>query len=231
MKSREERTKQGRANRAKNQALKQRCQDAGTYFCVAKLAQKIISKVMTKARLRVKARERHALNKVKDNAATKRWADRNKGKIAEKQLKYKKRLGPEIARREREKYHSDETFALKVKVRARLRFFLKKKSFKKDAATFDLVGCTPEELRDHLQGQLPEAEDVRNYQVDHIFPLNRYAASEIMKMTNYHNLQPLSAFANNRKHSKLPTKQMASKVPPEYWPANVTMDDLPDAYD
>ena len=231
MKSREERTTQGRANRAKNQELKRCCQDAGTYVCVAKLMQKAMSTVMTKARRRVKERAKHALNRERDNARTKKWEDQNKDKMYQKQKVYKKRLGPECARREREKYHSDEMFALKVKIRARLRYFLKKKSFKKEVATFDLVGCSPEELRTHLKRQLPMGEEVRKYQVDHIFPLNRYTASETMKMTNYQNLQPLSALANNRKGYKLPTKQMASKVPPEYWPAGVTMDDLPDACD
>lgn len=231
MKSREERTRQAQVNRAKNDALKRRCQSTGTYFCVAKLMQKAMSTVMTKARSRVKSRIKHALNKERDNATTKRWADKNKDKLYQKQKAYKKRLGPECARREREKYHSHEMFALKVKIRARLRYFLKKKSFKKDVATFDLVGCLPEELRTHLQRQLPMGEEVRKYQVDHIFPLNRYTATEVMKMTNYHNLQPLTGFANNQKHDKLPTKLMASKVPCEYWPTGVTMDDLPDAYD
>ena len=231
MKSREERTRQGQAKRAKNQALKQRCQDAGNYFCVAKLMQKVMSTVMTKARRRIKLRANYRNNPALFNARTNKWAHQNKHKVYQKQKTYKKRLGPECAKREREKYHSDEMFALKVRVRARLRHFLKKKAFKKDVATFDLVGCSPEELRHHLQRQLPEAEEVRKYQVDHIFPLNRYTASETMKMTHYRNLQPLSALENNRKKDKLPTKQMASKVPSEYWPAGVTMDDLPDSYD
>lgn len=231
MKSREERTRQGQVNRAKNQALKKRCREAGTYFRVAKLMQKAMSTVMTMARRRIKLRAKYQDNPAPFNARTKKWADQNRDRLYEKQKVYKKRLGPECARREREKYHSDEMFALKVRIRARLRYFLRKKAFKKDVATFDLVGCSPEELRAHLKRQLPMGEEVRKYQVDHIFPLNRYTASETMKMTNYHNLQPLSALANNRKGDKLPTKQVASKVPPEYWPAGVTMDDLPDAHD
>ena len=193
--------------------------------------QKAMSTVMTKARRRINLRGQYVVKKAAWSKRTKKWADQNKGKLYEKQKAYKKRMGPECARREREKYRSDETFALKVKIRARLRYFLKKKSFKKDVATFDLVGCSPEELRTHLKRQLPMGEEVRKYQVDHIFPLNRYTASETMKMTNYHNLQPLSALSNNRKGDKLPTKQMASKVPYAYWPTGVTMDDLPDSYD
>ena len=231
MKSREERTRQARVNRAKNKELKARCSAAGTYVCVAKLMQKAMSTVMTKARRRVKERAKHALNRERDNARTKKWADQNKEYISKKQKVYKKRLGSECARKEREKYRSDEMFALKVRVRARLRYFLKKKAFKKDVATFDLVGCSPKKLRVHLRRQLPEGDDMRGYHVDHIFPLNRYSAGEITKMTNYHNLQPLTALKNNQKKDKLPTKQMARKVPPAYWPANVTWDDLPDAYD
>lgn len=231
MKSREERTRQAQVNRDKNQALKLKCHKAGTFTCVAKLVQKAMSTVMTKARRRIKLRADYKKDKKPFNAREKKWADKNTDKLAKKQRDYRKALGTERARRERVKYHSDGTFALKSRVRARLRYFLKKKSFKKDVKTFDLVGCSPEDLRVHLQNQLPVDEDFRQYQVDHIFPLNAYDASEIMIMTNYHNLQPLAAFANNQKHDKMPTKQMAQKVPSEYWPAKVTWDDLPETYD
>jgi len=231
MKSREERTAQAAANRAKNKELVAQCSKRGDSVRVAKLMQKVMSTVMAKARRRVKCRADHALNKERDNAATKRWAQRNPERIYQKQKIYKERIRPELAKKEREKYHTDELFALKSRVRARLRHFLKKNAIDKDVETFGMIGCSPGELRDHLQSQLPDGSSLSDFQVDHIFPLNMYTAEEKFKMTNYHNLQPLTAFENNRKHDKFPTKLMASKVPVSFWPANVSMDDLPERYD
>ena len=165
--------------------------------------------------------EEHSRNRDRDNARTKKWAHDNPAKIATKQRVYKERLGPVIAERERHKYHTDPHFQLKVRIRARLRHFLKTKNIKKDTDTFHMVGCSPEHLHAHLQQQLPSGACLSAYDVDHIFPLNLYTENETLKMTNYHNLQPLSKAANGSKHSKLPSKSDASKVPQEFWPSAV----------
>lgn len=174
-----------------------RCAESGGSVAVATLMHRVILKVKRLAKRRLREVRKpydpaeHAKHKDRDNARTKKWADNNKDKIAQKQKIYKKRLGPILAARERLKYHSDPLFRLKCRVRARLRHFLRAKSFKKDTSTFKLVGCSPEDLRRRLQQQLPEGAFLEDYEVDHIFPLNIYLESEMYKMTHFSNLQPL----------------------------------------
>jgi len=193
------------------------------------LVQKAILRVKRLAKKRSEPRrpydpEEHARNRDRDNTRTKKWADANPTKISSKQRVYKQRLGPVIAERERHKYNTDPHFQLKVRVRARMRHFLKKKKLTKNTDTFSMVGCSPEYLRTHLQHQLPSGASLDTYEVDHIFPLNLYTANEMSKMTNYHNLQPLTKAVNNSKHAKLPSKSDASKVPREFWPSAVDYD-------
>ena len=210
-------------------SLKRECADGKRSPAVAFLVHKAIQKVKKLANKRLQPRkpynpEEHIRNRDRDNARTKKWADKNKDKISKKQQSYKKRLGPVIAERERHKYHTDSHFQLKCRVRARLRHFLKQKEIDKETTTFDMVGCSADYLRHHLESQLPKDARLADYEVDHIFPLNMYSKDELSKMTNYHNLQPLLKFENNSKHANLPTKQDASKVPREFWPASVDYD-------
>ena len=207
-------------------AAKRECAGSSRSPAVLFLVQKAILKVKRLAKKRSEPRrpydpEEHARNRDRDNARTKKWADKNPAKIAKKQRVYKKKLGPVIAERERHKYHTDMQFQLKVRVRARLRNFLKQKKFKKDSETFQMVGCSPKHLCAHLKQQLPRGACLSAYEVDHIFPLNLYTENEMLKMTNYHNLQPLAKAVNNSKHSKLPSKSDALKVPKEFWPSAV----------
>ena len=136
-------------------------------------------------------------------------ADKNPAKIAKKQRVYKKKLGPVIAERERHKYHTDMQFQLKSTAQ-----LSETEALKKDSETFKMVGCS-KHLCAHHRSSFHVARAVSAYEVDHIFPLNLYTENEMLKMTNYHNLQPLAKAVNNSKHSKLPSKSDALKVPKE----------------
>ena len=136
-----------------------------------------------------------------------------------------------INEKEREKYADDLMHNLKVRLRARLRLFMRGTGARKPASTFDLIGCTPEQLIHHLKTTIDDDVDVSNFELDHVFPLSRYSVKDAARMTNYRNLQLLNAFENNTKNDKLPTKAMAARVPKEFWPDGVTEDMLPDIYD
>lgn len=117
---------------------------------------------------------------------------------------------------------TDPVYKLKCLMRTRIGNHLRGKC-KKSGVTFQLIGCSPAELLEHL-GDKPG-------QRDHIFPLSRYdAATEQHKMTRWENLQMLTFEENDEKNDKLPTKAMASNVPKHLWPDGVTYDMLPDIY-
>ena len=99
--------------------------------------------------------------------------------------------------------------------------------------TSELLGCSFDDLHNHLAQMASDEEAVTVCDVDHIFPMVMYDAQQSSthkKMCNYTNLQPLTGKENKDKSDKLPTKAMAARVDPACWPDGITMDMLPDIY-
>lgn len=119
---------------------------------------------------------------------------------------------------------------LPAKMRAAVRKALTAKGGRKCTKTERSIMCSIKELRAHLLGQDASYSD-STHDVDHIFPIKLYVTNGDLKNANhYTNFQPLTCFENGSKKNKLPTKAMAAKVDPRFWPNGVTMDMLPDIY-
>jgi hypothetical protein len=103
----------------------------------------------------------------------------------------------------------DPTFKLVQTVRVRLYAYLKTKSIVKNKRTFDIIGCTPLELKEHLEKQFVDKMSWDNYSfngwhIDHIIPLSSAKTEEeIYELCHYTNLQPLWAKDNFAKSNKL----------------------------
>ncbi len=91
---------------------------------------------------------------------------------------------------------------------SRLRVFLRSKKLQKHNKTFDIVGCTPEELKTHLESKFVDGMSWNNqgeWHIDHIIPLSSGINQEdIIELCHYTNLQPLWSMDNMKKGSKLP---------------------------
>ncbi len=117
----------------------------------------------------------------------------------------------------REKYNSywtnrkknDETFKLLMLMRSRISSFLSKKNITKKNRTFEIVGCSPQELKEHLEKQFIEGMSWENYglfgwHIDHIIPLSSAKTEDdLYKLCYYTNLQPLWAEDNLKKSDKI----------------------------
>jgi len=106
------------------------------------------------------------------------------------------------------KYNSDYLFRLIYIMRARTRLFFKSKNIKKKNNTFDIIGCTPEFLKEHLEKQFSDGmswELMGKYiHIDHIIPLSSAKTEEEMyKLCHYTNLQPLWSEDNLKKSDKI----------------------------
>lgn len=103
---------------------------------------------------------------------------------------------------------SDPVFKLKHLMNSRLRIFLKTKNLQKYNKTFTIVGCTPQELKIHIESKFLYGMSWDNqgeWHIDHIIPLSSgKSEEEIVKLCHYTNLQPLWAIDNMKKGSKLP---------------------------
>jgi hypothetical protein len=113
------------------------------------------------------------------------------------------------------KRQEDIIFKLKESVRRRLYKYLKTKSIVKNKRTFDIVGCSPPELKEHLEKQFVDGMSWDNYgkwHIDHIIPLSSAKTEdEICKLGYYTNLQPLWAEDNLRKGDKITPKQIVAR--------------------
>jgi hypothetical protein len=98
-------------------------------------------------------------------------------------------------------------YSLLCGMRSRLCNYLKKNNITKKNKTFDIVGCTPEFLKEHLETQFIDGMTWGNrskWHIDHIIPLSSAKTEdELYKLCHYTNLQPLWAEDNLKKSNKI----------------------------
>jgi len=84
-----------------------------------------------------------------------------------------------------------------------------KKHVERQITHTELLGCSPEVLKEHLEKQFTEEIDFKNYgkwEVDHIIPIDSFDLSdveEVKKCFHYTNLQPLWREDNIKKSNKI----------------------------
>jgi hypothetical protein len=143
--------------------------------------------------LKKNANEYRAANRERARSWDKKYRDGNKAKINDKL---------------RERRQNDPMLRLKDAIRGSIRAYLGSKKTRR-SATFEIVGCTPDFLRGHLERQFKDGMTWENYgpywHVDHRIPLaSGNSPEEIMGLSHWTNLQPLTAFENISKGAKIP---------------------------
>lgn len=103
---------------------------------------------------------------------------------------------------------NDTLYRVSLNLRSRLRQFFKQKGFQKKSKTFEIIGCSPEFLKEHIEKQFTEGMSWdlmgKYIHIDHIVPLSSYKTEEdIYKLCHYTNLQPLWAEDNLKKSNKI----------------------------
>ena len=132
---------------------------------------------------------------------------RNISRQSQKRNQVKNR--PVKAARFRQRYHEDKEFRLKHLLRSRLHTALRAQGVRKRNGTMALVGCSSEELFDHLESQFVTGMSWENmgseWHVDHIMPCASFDlcdAGEQKRCFHWSNLQPLFAKENLSKGAK-----------------------------
>jgi hypothetical protein len=146
----------------------------------------------------------------------KRYREANIEKVKESKTKYYKNNSEKVSayarkyyndnnekiRKEKRNYSknrrdNDTLYNLKIISRSRLQKIFKIKDIKKSNKTFNIIGCTPLELKTHLEKQFIDGMTWENYgfygwHIDHKIPLNSGTnENEILKLCHFTNLQPL----------------------------------------
>jgi hypothetical protein len=137
---------------------------------------------------------------------------------------YRDNLDPEIRKKRardytRKRRHADPLYALKSLCRCRIGHALRGGGWTKAGNSKKLLGCTYEELRQHLEshflpGMTWENRGLKGWHVDHIQPLALAETEEdVIRLLHFSNLQPIWEKDNLKKASKLPCGKLVRKNP------------------
>ena len=127
----------------------------------------------------------------------KAWQTDNKDRVKDYQNQYRKQIDP----------------AYKIKCTLRTRINAALNGLNKSASTLDLLGCTIEEFRSHLESKFTEGMNWANHgkfgwHIDHIIPCASFDLSDPKQQKqcfHYTNLQPLWWLVNIKKSDNLVT--------------------------
>ena len=105
--------------------------------------------------------------------------------------------------RQRKRESTNELAGLKQKFRTNLRGVFKRKGYKKDGKSFELLGAEWEVVKVHFESLFQEGmtwENQGKWHIDHIIPVCvGNTEQEIRELCHYKNLQPLWADDNWKK--------------------------------
>jgi len=147
------------------------------------------------------------LEKLKESRKV--YVKNNQDKISEYKKKYYSDNKDYFLNWEKERRKNNPIFKLTGNVRKRIYSFVKLTDFTKKNKTFEIVGCSPQFLKEYLEKKFTEGMSWDNHglygwHIDHIIPLSSVSTEEeIYKLCHYTNLQPLWATDNLKKGSKL----------------------------
>lgn len=141
-------------------------------------------------------------NKEKTLTRSRNWRENNK----QYSIKYYQEHKSEINKQYSERKKIDILFKLSSLYRSKINKVL---GSNKNTKTFEIIGCTPPQLKEHLETQFVygmswENHGLFGWHIDHIIPLSSAKTEEeIYRLYHYTNLQPLWAKDNLAKSNKL----------------------------
>jgi hypothetical protein len=147
-------------------------------------------------------------NSEKISEYQKMWRENNKKHILIYTKKYrienKNKINDDFIKR----YHNNQLFKLSVNIRNTIRNSLKNKNYNKNSKTQEILGCSFNELKQHIESKFESWMSWNNHglyngsfnygwDIDHIKPLATATSEEdIIKLNHYTNLQPLCSKVN-----------------------------------
>jgi hypothetical protein len=155
------------------------------------------NKERTRAHLIKHKNKNPSLFNKKSRARTAKWKAENKEKSI--QLRRENRAM---------RYATDPVFRLKTNMRNRLGEVLRANGYMKKGRTFSVIGCTPPELRLHLENLFSLGMTWENHgsvwEIDHEKPLaSGITEKEILRLCHFTNLRPIYKEENRSKGSRI----------------------------
>lgn len=148
-------------------------------------------------KLKIVRKKYNTENSEKILLQVKNYYEKNKNKIIKYKVDYR-----------RKKRNSNSFYKLTSNIRNRIWCFLRLKNISKTNKTFEIVGCTQNFLKEHIEKQFTEGMNWglmgKHIHIDHIIPLSSAKTKEeVYRLCHYTNLQPLWAEDNLKKSNKI----------------------------
>lgn len=143
--------------------------------------------------------------KQKRQQKSKLYYQENRDIIRKKSKIYEKTNRDKINTRRKERRNTDPLYRLSENIRAMIRKSLSRN--KQSYITTDIIGCSFEEFKLHIEQQFISGmtwENRSEWHLDHIIPISSaQTVDDIIRLNHYTNLRPLWAIDNLKKSNKL----------------------------
>ncbi len=146
-----------------------------------------------------------------DRIRGKRYRDNHPDRKLASNRKYKEQNYEKVMTANRKTQNSrrdsDPLYKMSENIRCLIRNSMKRGGFKKTTKTAEILGCSFEEFKIHIENQFTEGMNWGNqgeWQMDHIYPVaKRRDEAHLIELNHYTNFQPLWAEDNRTKGAKI----------------------------
>lgn len=155
----------------------------------------------------VKRKTKHYQNNKQQylGRAKKRYEE-NKQVMIERACNYQKANLRKIIEQRKLRMANDDLYAIKERVRCLIKESIKKMNFSKNSKTSEILGCSKDEFKTHVEKQFLNGMTWKNrneWHLDHIVPISTAKTQEdIIRLNHFTNLRPLWSKENLSKSNK-----------------------------
>ena len=146
-------------------------------------------------------------NKEKIKEQDKHYRLNNKEKYKQWRIDNRKLISNNLNEYNKHKKLKDPLFKLSCNIRSLIGNSIKRQGYKKTSSTFEILGCSFEEFKQHLENQFTKEMNWNNagkWHIDHIYPVSLATdENHLIKLNHYTNLQPLWAIDNIKKGNRV----------------------------
>lgn len=154
-----------------------------------------------------KAKQYYIENKEEINKKSIKYYVKNKEHIKERNKQYVLDNRKKINDHRKNRILNDPLFKLSCDIRSLINISVKKQGYTKKSKTYNILGCSLEEFKQHLENKFTEGmtwENQGKWHMDHIYPVSRATDEQhLIQLNHYTNFQPLWAEDNWKKLNKI----------------------------
>ena len=148
-----------------------------------------------------RCKEKYYENHEEELEKSKLWKKRNPEKVVEYRRGY-------MSGYEKNRMENDPIYSVRCSVRNLIKCSIYHKGYTKKSRTFEILGCSYKEFKEHIESQFEDWMNWDNYGIyngkgncgweyDHIVPVSSAKCEEdIIRLNHHSNIQPLCSYVN-----------------------------------